>query len=184
MEIPAISGRRHKAGANDKVAKAFAAVALLGISGKQRIERGDNSVVFQILRVKLRQPRAVERGAEIEVVAAGALADQTDLGKIWPRAAVRATGHADDDVVLRKPGRRELLVKRSEQGREIPFALGEGEPAGRQRDARHGVAAQSGTWFAQAILGDQRLDRGAFILADVRDDDVLIRRQAHVTLVD
>ena len=69
MEIPAISGRCHKAGANDKVAKAFAAVALLGISGKQRIERGDNSVVFQILRVKLRQPRAVERGRSLPSIA-------------------------------------------------------------------------------------------------------------------
>ncbi len=93
---------RHEAGADDEIAEALAGLALLRVGGEQRIERRDDAVVLQILGVELGQARAVERGAEIEVVAAGAFADQADLGEIGPRAAVRAAGHADDDVVLGK----------------------------------------------------------------------------------
>ena len=97
----------------------------------------------KILGVKLRQARAVERGAEIEVVAAGSFADQTDLGEIGPRAAVRAAGHADDDVVVGKAVGRKPRVERGDEIGQIALALGEREAAGRQRDAGHRVAPQA-----------------------------------------
>ena len=98
----------------------------------------------QVLGVELGQPRAVERRAEIEVVAAGSFADQADLGEIGPRAAVRAAGHADDDVVVGEAVRGQPLVERVDQVGQIALALGQREAAGRQRDAGHRIAPQAG----------------------------------------
>ena len=73
------------------------------VGREDRIERGDDAGVIEVLGIELRQARAVEGRAEIEVVAARSFADEADLGEIGPRAAVRAAGHADDDVVGGSP---------------------------------------------------------------------------------
>ena len=151
VEVAAVAGSRHEARADREFAEPLARLALLRISREQRIERRDDSVVLEVFGVKLGEPRAVERRAEIEVVAAGPFADQADLGDIRPRAAVRAAGHADDDVVVGEAVRREPLVERVDQFGQIAFALGEREPAGRQRDAGHRIAPQAGDRRHQTV---------------------------------
>ena len=72
---------------------------LVGVGREQRIKRGNDAGVIEVFAIKLVEPRAVEGAAEIEIVAAGTFADQADFGKIRPGAAVRASGHANDDVI-------------------------------------------------------------------------------------
>src|SRR6185437_4668443 len=109
MEVAAVPGLGHEAGADAEGAEALALLALPGIGGKQRIERSDDAGVIEILGIELVHARTVERRAEIKIVAARPFADQADLGEIRPRAAVRAAGHADDDVVGGQAVRREFL---------------------------------------------------------------------------
>src|ERR1700674_3823245 len=88
VEFPAVAGGRNKAGADAVIAEMLAVRALARIGRQDGVEGRDNGSVVQILGVKLGHARAVEGGAEIEVVAAGTLADQGDLREIGPRAAV------------------------------------------------------------------------------------------------
>src|ERR1035441_8974594 len=84
--------------ANGEIAEALALLPLGGVGSEDRIERGDERAMLEILGIELVHARAVVGGAEIEVVAARPFADQADLGEIRPRAAVRTAGHAADDV--------------------------------------------------------------------------------------
>jgi hypothetical protein len=105
--------RATKARADREFAKAFVGLAFFRIGREHRIEGGDDTGVIEVFGVQLRQPRAVECRAEIEVVAAGAFADEADFREIGPRAAVRAAGHADDDVVGGEAVGGEPFVERS-----------------------------------------------------------------------
>src|SRR6266702_7523578 len=105
VKFPAVAGGGNEAGADHVIAEMLAVLALARIGGKHRVQGGKNRIVIEILGVEFRHARAVERGAEIEVVAARAFAHEGDLGEVWSRAAVGAPGHTDDDVVSGKPGR-------------------------------------------------------------------------------
>ena len=100
VEVAPGSRWRDVAFADHEVAEALAGLALLGVALDQGGERRDDLVVPDVLAVQLVQARAVEGGAEIEVVLAGGAPDQADLGEIGPGAAVGAAGHADHDVVV------------------------------------------------------------------------------------
>src|SRR5918999_2942019 len=100
MEIRAIAGWRDKARADHVVSKMFARLALGHEGGKNRIERGDDAFVIEILGKKFRQPLAVEGAAEIEIVFAWVFPDEPDLGNVGPCATIRAAGHTDDDLVI------------------------------------------------------------------------------------
>src|SRR5665213_3695632 len=115
VEVAAIAGGGDEAGADGEIAEALTFLPPGGISRKEGIERGDDAVVIEILGVELVHARAVEGAAEIEIVATRPLPHQSDLGDVWPCAAVRAAGHADDDVVGGKPVHRESLVQRVQQ---------------------------------------------------------------------
>ena len=112
MEICAVAARGDVAGADHEVAEALAFLPPGDVSRKQCIERGDDPGVIEIFGVELVHARAAEGRAEIKVVAARPFADQADLGEIRPRAAVRASGHADDDVVGRQSVRCKFLIER------------------------------------------------------------------------
>ncbi len=142
MEVGAVAARGDGAGTDHEVAEALAFLPPGDVSRKQRIERGDDPGVIEIFGVELVHARAVEGRAEIKVVAARPFADQADLGEIRPRAAVRASGHADDDVVSRQSVRCKFPIERVEQLRQIALALRQREAAGRQRDAGHRIAPQ------------------------------------------
>src|ERR1700681_3153173 len=86
VEIAPVARRRDVAGADDEIAEALAGDALARVSAKQGIEPGDDLVVLEILGIELGQARSVEGGAEIEIVAAGPFADQSDLGDVGPGA--------------------------------------------------------------------------------------------------
>jgi len=92
-------------------AEALARLALCGIGGEHRIEGGDDTGVIEVFGIELGEPRAVECRAEIEIVTAGAFADEADLREIGPGAAVRAAGHADDDIVGGKAVGGESLIE-------------------------------------------------------------------------
>src|SRR5262249_62383435 len=101
VEITAIGSRCDKSGANGEIADPLALVPVGGIGSEHRVERGDDAGVIKILCVELGQARAVEGSAEIHVVTAWPFPDQADLGEVRPRAAVRAAGHAYENVVGR-----------------------------------------------------------------------------------
>src|SRR3954468_23824053 len=117
VEVTAVHGLRDMAGAEEKSPEALARLALLGICGKERIQGSDDALVLEVLGVELRQPGAVERRSEVEVVTAGPFAHEAELGDVGPRAAVRAAGHADGDLVLGKAARREPLLERRDEAR-------------------------------------------------------------------
>jgi hypothetical protein len=102
---------RDEAGTDGEIAEALALLPVGRIGRDNWIERGDDRGVLEILGVELGQARAIEGGAEIEVVAARAFADQADFGEIRSRAAIRAAGHADDDVVGGQPMGGEPLLQ-------------------------------------------------------------------------
>src|ERR1017187_2268637 len=87
VEVAAVAGGGDEAGANGEIAEALALLPLGGVGSEDRIERGDERAMLEILGIELVHARAVEGGAEIEVVAARPFADQADLGVIRPRAA-------------------------------------------------------------------------------------------------
>ena len=142
MKIGAVARRRDEPGTDGKGAETFARLPPLGIGREQRVERGNDAGMIEIFAIKLVEPRAVEGAAQIEIVAAGAFADQADFGEIGPGAAVRASGHADDDVIGGKTMRRKPVIERVQKLGQIALALGQREAAGRQRHAGHRVAAQ------------------------------------------
>src|SRR5262249_8323954 len=115
MKIAAVAGARHEPGANDEFAEAFAVTAPRGVRGEYRVEHRHDARAGKILAVKRGRWWAVIGCAEIEIVASGSSADQANLGEIGPRAAIRATGHADNDVVLLDSVRRQPLLQRKHE---------------------------------------------------------------------
>ena len=137
MKIGAVARLGNESGADRKVAEVFALLVFGGISCEHRIKRADNAGVVEILGIELVHSRAVERSTKVKVVAARPFANQTNLGKVRTRAAVRATGHANNDIVSRESVRRKSLIERGYQIGQIALTFREREPAGRQRDASH-----------------------------------------------
>ena len=125
---------------------------MFGVVAEQRRQRGDDGVVVDILAIQLVQARAVERAAEIEIVDAGAATDETDLRQVRPRAAVRAAGHADGDVVLRQADSFQLVFQPRDQLRQVALAFRQREAAGRQRDTGQRIAPQSAERRVQPML--------------------------------
>ena len=139
-------------------------------------------VVPHVRPVELVQPRAVEGGAEIEVVGAWGAADQPDLGQERPGAAVGAAGHADHDLVPAQARLVQRPLQRVDQAGQVALALGQRQAAGRQRHAGHGVEAQARAVVAEPVLAQQRLDPLPVPL-DPGDDQVLVRRELELALV-
>src|SRR3954452_19867323 len=79
VEVAAVRRPRDVAGADQEGAEALAGLAVVRVGRKQRVQGGDDAVVLEVLGVELRQPRALERAAEIEVVAARTFAHEADL---------------------------------------------------------------------------------------------------------
>src|SRR5581483_4794241 len=183
MEIGAVAARGDEAGADHVVAEALALPPFFGISRKQRFERGNDTGVIEIFRVKLVHARAVEGRAEVEIVAARPLPDDAYFGEVGPRAAVRATRHANHDVVRGQTVRGEFLVERIEKLRHVALALGQGEAAGRQRNAGHRIAPQSGPWREQARLARDALDLSLLLRRHIGNDKVLVWRDAEIAVV-
>src|SRR5690606_28002098 len=101
MKLASGARRRDDVGADEEIAEALAIGAFLRVAGEQGIEQRDDLRLPNILRVELVEPRAVESGAEVEIISVRTATDEADFGEIGPGAAVRAAGHADDDVVVR-----------------------------------------------------------------------------------
>src|SRR5690606_40356822 len=95
-----------------------------------------------ILRLELVEPRAVESGAEVEIIGLRTAADEADFGEIGPGAAVRAAGHADDDVVVAQTRALQALLKPAHKTRQIPLAFRQRQTASRKRDAGHRIPPQ------------------------------------------
>ena len=98
-------------------------------SGEQRIERGEDRGLVDVLAVQRVEALAAVIGTEHQVVAAGRLADQRDLAEVRPRAAVRAAADAQVDrrvvdavareqrLDLRRPGPAGSVRPRPSPGR-------------------------------------------------------------------
>lgn len=137
VEVGAISGGDNKARTDGEIAETLALLPLRCVSGENKIKRGNDARVIEVLGVEFVHTRSVEGRAQIQIVSTRAFADQTDLGEIGPRASVRAPCHADDDIVRGKAVRRESFIKGGQQIRQVAFAFGKCEPASRERNTGH-----------------------------------------------
>src|SRR5689334_8425960 len=86
VKITAAQSRRDEPHAQKKFAERLTVRPEPRVDREQRIERFDDAFVLEVLRIELREPRAVNSAAEVKIVAAGAFADQADLGEIGPRS--------------------------------------------------------------------------------------------------
>src|SRR6516165_4158460 len=184
MKITAVAGSRDEAGADDEIPEMLVGPASGGVGRKYRIKPRDDGLMAEVLAVELGEPRAVEGSAEIEVVAARTFSHEPDLGQIRPRAAVRAAGHANDDVVFGKAVRGKPRLERLEKTGQIALALRQREPAGGQRDAGHGVAAQPRGRRGKAVLPRDLLNRHPSVCTHAGDDQVLVGSDAQIAVME
>mmetsp|Transcript_55592 Transcript_55592/g.149919 ORF Transcript_55592/g.149919 Transcript_55592/m.149919 type:complete len:458 (-) Transcript_55592:1068-2441(-) len=172
----------HNAGADHEVAEGLALLALLGVTGEERRELGDDLVLRHGLREERVQAVAEEVASEVHVVGARGLADEADLGHRGPAARVRATGHADDNVTLAEAAALQNDLEAADQGRQVALGLREGERAGGKRHAGHHVAAHAADsglrGVRDLVLVQQRLDLGLLGLGDVGDENLLVAGHA------
>src|SRR5690606_13855741 len=107
--------------------------------------------------------------AEVDRVLAERLADDADVGRVGPRAAVRAAGHVDRDAFLRQTVFRDAGLDGVNHVVNDAFRLGDGQSAGRQRDAGHRVPPQQREFFRQwnLVLAEDRVDLGLRIWRNV-----------------
>ena len=183
VKIPALPRGLDVAGADGEVAEMLARIALARVAVDDWLKRGDDLLVGQAFPVEFVQPVARESAAQVQVVLAKILADQRDLGQVGPGAAIRATGHADDDVVLPQPHLFQFRFQRADKMRQFALALGQGKPATRQADAGHRVAAQAGLAIFKPVFRKQGGNAGLPCRFDVGDNHVLVRRKPEFALV-
>ncbi len=126
-----------------EIAEAFAFVALEGVALDDRREQRDGVVDGDAGRDEAVEAGAVVLRAEIERVLVRRLADEADLGEIGARAAVGAAGDAQADGVVAQAGFVEDGFEFFQDFGQDAFAFGEGEAAGRQRDAGERVEPQA-----------------------------------------
>src|SRR5215470_2255452 len=100
VKVGAVCGGRDETGTDHEATKPFLGFAVGGVGGKERVQFGDDSGVVEVFGIEFGEPRAVKGSAQIKVVAARPFAHEANFGEVWARAAVRAAGHADDDLVL------------------------------------------------------------------------------------
>ena len=79
--------------------------------------------------------------------------------------------------------RGELLVERRHQVGQIALAFGQRQPAGRQRHAGHGIAAQARPWRQQPGFARDALDLGLLLGRHIGDDQILVGRDAEIAVV-
>ncbi len=120
----------------------------------------------------LRQPRT---DAAHEHLFDGALDDEAGDEDVIGGADVGAGGDVDEA--------RRVDGERGGGGGVVD--LGEGEAAGRERDARHRVEGEAGHFVGgiELVLTEESLDHGALLGAHAGDDEVLVRGEAEVTFV-
>src|SRR5262252_1294526 len=125
VKVSTVCGRSDEAGAGHEAAKPFLGFTLGGVGGKERVQFGNDPGMVEVFGVELGEPRAVKGSAEIKIIAARPFAHEADLGEIGARAAVRAAGHADHDLVLGEAVRGEPFFERSHEAWQVALALGE-----------------------------------------------------------
>src|SRR5208283_2633112 len=89
---------------HDKIAKMLARLPLLGIALNDRLERGEDLLLADVLTVQPVHPRAGKVGSEVQVVLAQAFADKANFSQVGPGATVGTAGHADHDFVIGETG--------------------------------------------------------------------------------
>ena len=124
--------------------------------------------------------------AEVKIVFAGGFPDEADLGNVGARAAIGASGHADGDGVVAQAGFLEHFLDPGNEIGEVALRLGEGESAGRESDAGHGVQSHRGALVGvdHAVFLKQLGDLRFLLRGDVGDDEILIRGETEVASVD
>src|SRR5690606_31787770 len=83
-----------------EVAEGLARLAQSRVSREQPVENLENFGLAEILGMQLVQALPRASTAEEQVIAARRLADQRDLGDVGARAAVRAAGHSEQNVIV------------------------------------------------------------------------------------
>src|SRR4029453_13318319 len=96
---------------------------------------------------------------------------------------VWAAGHANDDVIGGETQGRKPLIKIVQQVGQITLALCKRETAGRQRHTRHRIATQSRPWYEQPGFARDAFYLSLLACRYVGDDEVLVRRDPELTLV-
>src|SRR5690606_33714527 len=143
MKLASGARRRDDAGADEEISEVLAIGAFLRVAGEQGIEQRDDLRLPKILRVELVEPCAVESGAEVEIISVRTAADEANFGEIRPGAAVRAAGHADDDVVVAQTRALQAFLKPADETRQISLAFGQRQTASGKSDAGHRIPSKA-----------------------------------------
>src|ERR1700687_5559101 len=76
---------------------------------------------FYAIALKPVEPRARAVGSDENLVLVWPLADKANLGGVWARTPVRATGHPNDDLFVLEPELAQQLLDPCEQVRHHPL---------------------------------------------------------------
>ena len=128
------------------------------------------------------ESHAVGVAAEPELVFAGRLADEADLGHVGAGTAVGAAGGADNNFLTRHADFHRELFNAVDQAGQGTLRLGQTEAAGRQRRAGHrgGVEHAGLVLGLHAVGGEQGREGVAVGVRDVGEDDVLVAAETEL----
>ncbi len=143
--------------------------------------------LVDVLEVQHVEALAAAVAAEIQVVTTRRLADQRNLGEVRPRAAVRAAGDAQHQRLAARPVRRDMPIldqlARGAAGNARPRPWRARRSAARRRRARR-VQRRRAHVPVESVVHDQRIDERARRRIDIRDGQVLVRREPEVAAMD
>ena len=127
------------------------------------------------------ESRAGNIAAEPDLITSGRFADECDLRRVRPRAAVRAAGRADDDFFAGQSDFRANFFDAVNQSRQHAFGFREREPASGQCRTGHrgGVHdARLARPGFDAIFRQQFVNADLIFLGDVGQNNILVGRKA------
>src|SRR5690606_2739645 len=111
LEVSARAHVRHDSCANQEITEALRRLTFRGEPLQQCTQRLQDLRFADVLSVERVEALAAGARAEVQVVLAGRFPDQSDLGEIRTRTAVRATAHADRDRLFFQSERANSLVE-------------------------------------------------------------------------
>lgn len=173
------------AGADGVVAKAFIFFAVFRPASNEVFQYGIAFFGGDVFSIEARDACAFAVAADVEVVASGGFADESDFCQHGASAAVRTAVDAQDDVFVRKVVGGHDGVHFVDVAGQQAFGFCHGERTGGQCDARHGMfALRAVAVLDESVRSRDAFDFGFVFAGDVRYDEVLVGGEAEVALVD
>src|SRR5437867_2063465 len=163
-----------------EVAEPLVVEPLVAVALEQRPDRGDEPIAWNEIGIQRPQPRAEHTAAYEQAVLVQRTTDEREVGGVGSRAAVGAPGHPDRERRIRNTQSLELGLELRDHVRQRPLRLGDREPAGRERGARHGPAPhdRERSVTAYAVVGQDPVHQPPVSVGNISQQQVLLRSEA------